>query len=89
MGLFNLLSGNSNNNEENNRDLVLQLNEESATVPAGAIAGRSLAQLFRDYLGADTDRIARYLSCGSVLSGNEVPQPGQVYRAGVNQEGKG
>lgn len=96
MGFFKFANNTTSNATEGvtteRKPIVLQLNEESITIPASEAEGKTVSQLFEEYasdLGGDIDRVSRFVAAGQIVSQDTVVQLGTIYRGAITSESKG
>ena len=89
MGFFNLSAPEAPASTD--QPVVLHFNEESVSVPASDIAGKTVAQLFNSYASdlGDVDKAQRYVHSGQVINGDTTVTPGMELRAAYTSESKG
>lgn len=92
MGLFsklaNLAGNNDSNSNSGDQPIIFQFNAESETVMSSAVNGRSIAQIFQNLFGAE-NQVRSFMAAGSIVSGDEIPRPGIIYRANTTTDDKG
>lgn len=95
MGFFNFGAANNSNTTDaastERKPVILQINEESITIPPADAEGKSIAELFNQYAGelGDVDRVNRYVAAGQIVNGDTVVSLGTVYRGAITSETKG
>lgn len=96
MGFFNFSNKSTASNDGNSdqpvkRPVVIQLNDESITIPASEAEGKTVSQLFDengDDLG-DVNRINRYVAAGRIVDAGALVELGTIYRGATTSEAKG
>ena len=90
MGFFNL-SSTTEAPAATDQPVVLHFNEESVSVPASELAGKTVAQLFASFASdlGDVAKAQRYIHSGQIVDGTTTVTPGMELRAAYTSESKG
>lgn len=89
--LSRLIDSSAGGDDDNQRPVLLQLNDESVTVSAADAAGLSVRELFTRFAESlgDTARLNNFVMNARAVTPATIVEPGATVRAAVTTDSKG
>ena len=89
--LSRLIDSSAGGDDDNQRPVLLQLNDESVTVSAADAAGLSVRELFTRFAESlgDTARLNNFVMNSRAVTPATIVEPGATVRAAVTTDSKG